>query len=138
MPQNRSSGHTLLEMILAAILFSTVAVGILSVWTMQHKAITKSGNVLVAQYLGERLMEECLAAKYDGVDSLAGPTPDMNLNEVVKGITKTTVYRGNIAVSNLPVSTGINNGKLVVVTVTWESGDGKSSIEYRTYLEEKG
>jgi type II secretory pathway pseudopilin PulG len=131
-------GHSLLEMILAAILFSSVAVGILAVWVMQHKAITKSGNVLVAQYLGERLMEECIAAKFEGVDFLAGPTSDMNLREVVKNQPKVVVYKGNIIVTPIQVQPGLNDTKLVVVNVSWEGNDGISSIEYRTYLQEKG
>ena len=105
---------------------------------MQHKAITKSGNVLVAQFLGERLMEECIAAGYDAVDTLNGPTPDMNLTEVVKGQTKTVVYTGDIAVTPLPLTSGLNNSKLIVVTVSWTANEGISQIEYRTYLEEKG
>lgn len=133
------AGHSLLEMILAAFLFSSVAIGILAVWVMQHKAITKSGNVLVAQYLGERLMEECIAARYDGVDSLAGTTPDMVLAEVVKGETKTVTYKGTIEVQPITVNSDVpDDTKLVTVTVTWDSNDGMSNVQFRTYIQEKG
>lgn len=125
-------------MILAALIFSMVAVGILGVWEQQYRAVSKSGAVLIARYLGERLMEECVAAKYDGVDSLAGPTPDMFLNETVKGDQVTTVYSGNIDVQNIQVQPGVPDTKLVVVTVSWKGDAGISSITYRTYLQENG
>ena len=143
MQARREKGHSLLEMILAALLFSTVAVGILAVWVMQHKAVTKSGHVLVAQYFGEQLMEECIAARYDGVDSLDSTPPNppvepLIMEEVEKGITRQIVYDATIQVQNIQVQAGVNDTKLVVVTVTWEGNDGLSQIDFRTYLQEKG
>jgi len=143
MQARREKGHSLLEMILAALLFSTVAVGILAVWVMQHKAVTKSGHVLVAQYFGEQLMEECIAARYDGVDSLDSTPPNppvepLIMEEVEKGMTRQIVYDATIQVQNIQVQAGVNDTKLVVVTVTWEGNDGLSQIDFRTYLQEKG
>lgn len=143
MRASREKGHSLLEMILAALLFSTVAVGVLAVWVMQHKAVTKSGHVLVAQYFGEQLMEECIAARYDGVDSLDSTPPNppvepLIMEEVEKGMTRQIVYSATIEVQNVQVQAGVNDTKLVVVTVTWEGKDGLSQIDFRTYLQEKG
>ena len=143
MRASREKGHSLLEMILAALLFSTVAVGVLAVWVMQHKAVTKSGHVLVAQYFGELLMEECIAARYDGVDSLDSTPPNppvepLIMEEVEKGMTRQIVYSATIEVQNVQVQAGVNDTKLVVVTVTWEGKDGLSQIDFRTYLQEKG
>ena len=143
MQARREKGHSLLEMILAALLFSTVAVGILAVWVMQHKAVTKSGHVLVAQYFGEQLMEECIAARYDGVDSLDSTPPNppvepLIMEEVEKGMTRQIVYDATIQVQNIQVQAGVNDTKLVVVTVPWEGNDGLSQIDFRTYLQEKG
>ena len=143
MQARREKGHSLLEMILAALLFSTVAVGILAVWVMQHKAVTKSGHVLVAQYFGEQLMEECIAARYDGVDSLDSTPPNppvepLIMEEVEKGMTRQIVYDATIQVQNIQVQAGVNDTKLVVVTVTWEGNDGLSQIDFRTSLQEKG
>ena len=143
MQASREKGHSLLEMILAALLFSTVAVGVLAVWVMQHKAVTKSGHVLVAQYFGEQLMEECIAARYDGVDSLDSTPPNppvepLIMEEVEKGMTRDIVYNATIEVQNVQVQAGVNDTKLVIVTVTWEGNDGLSQIDFRTYLQEKG
>ena len=143
MQARREKGHSLLEMILAALLFSTVAVGILAIWVMQHKAVTKSGHVLVAQYFGEQLMEECIAARYDGVDSLDSTPPNppvepLIMEEVEKGMTRQIVYDATIEVQNVQVQAGVNDTKLVIVTVTWEGNDGLSQIDFRTYLQEKG
>lgn len=143
MQASGEKGHSLLEMILAALLFSTVAVGVLAVWVMQHKAVTKSGHVLVAQYFGEQLMEECIAARYDGVDSLDSTPPNppvepLIMEEVEKGMARDIVYNATIEVQNVQVQAGVNDTKLVIVTVTWEGNDGLSQIDFRTYLQEKG
>jgi type II secretory pathway pseudopilin PulG len=137
----QNSGHSLLEMILAAMIFSTVAVGILGIWVMQHKAVSKAGHVLVAQYFGEQLMEECIAARYDAVDTMdsdVNPVQPLDLDEVEKGMTRTIRYEAVIDVQDIQVQSGINDTKLVTVTVTWDGNDGRSQIDFRTYLQEKG
>ena len=142
MQASRKKGHSLLEMILAALLFSTVAVGVLAVWVMQRKAVTKSGHVLVAQYFGEQLMEECIAARYDGVPSMetspTNPPPELAMQEIEKGMAREIIYTGEIEVQDIQAQAGVSDTRLVIVTVTWESGDGRSQIDFRTYLQEKG
>ena len=144
MGSRRQEGHSLLEMILAALLFSTVAVGILAIWVMQHKAVSKAGHVLVAQYFGEQLMEECIAARYDGVETLdsvdAGnpPVEPLIMEEIEKGIKREIIYNATIDVQDIEVQSGVPDTKLVVVTVSWEGNDGMSQIDFRTYLQEKG
>ena len=141
MRSSQISGHSLLEMILAALIFSTVAVGVLAVWVMQHKAVSKAGHVLVAQYFGEQLMEECIAARYEAVDSLdsdVNPVEPLELNEVEKDQERTVRYEATIDVQDIQVQSGIDDTKLVIVTVTWEGNDGRSQVDFRTYLQEKG
>jgi hypothetical protein len=131
-------------MILAALLFYTVAVGVLAVWVMQHKAVSKAGHVLVAQYFAEQLMEECIAARYDGVDTLDSvdpgnpPVEPLVMEEIEKGMTREVVYQATIDVQNIQVQSGVPDTKLVIVTVSWEGNDGLSQVDFRTYLQEKG
>ena len=60
------------------------------------------------------------------------------MEEVEKGMTRQIVYDATIQVQNIQVQAGVNDTKLVVVTVTWEGNDGLSQIDFRTYLQEKG
>ena len=65
------SGHNLLEMIIATFIFSTVLLGLTSVWMQHSRVMERAGGRLVGQFLANQLMEECIAAGYDLVSNLA-------------------------------------------------------------------
>ena len=54
--QNHQGGFNLLEVIVAAFIFSVVSVAFLGVWGQQARAMEKSRHIMVANFLAEQLI----------------------------------------------------------------------------------
>ncbi len=136
----RPRGHNLLEMILATFIFSTVALGTTAVWIQHSRVMNKSGGRLVGQFLANELMEECLAAGYDSVDTLAITRPEIEMREIVRDAEKVTLYQPTITVADLsiPGPSGNLTPKLVTVRVEWDEQEGRGFVEYQSQLAEAG
>jgi Tfp pilus assembly protein PilV len=68
-------GFSLLEVVIAVFVFMTTVAGVLSVWTAHARGIEKARMTLVANQLGEELMAECQAARFELVDEFHDPAP---------------------------------------------------------------
>lgn len=67
---SRRSGHScrgfnLLEVVIAAFLFSVVSISFLGVWGMQVRGLEKSRHVMVATFLAEQMIEESMSGGYE-------------------------------------------------------------------------
>ncbi len=58
-------GFNLLEVTIAAFLFSVVSIAFLGVWGMQVRGLEKSRHVMVATFLAEQMIEESMAGGYE-------------------------------------------------------------------------
>ena len=67
----RKSGHNLLEMMVATMIFATAMISIATVYQYIAIAAAKARVRMMGQYLAKGLMEECVAAKYYNVVNLA-------------------------------------------------------------------
>lgn len=137
------SGHNLLEMIIATFIFSTVLLGLTSVWMQHSRVMERAGGRLVGQFLANQLMEECIAAGYDLVSNLAtnpaSPPEPLELSETMRGIKKDVEYRPTITVVDTPVPGSPNaRMKLVTVRVEWDEHNGTGWIDYTSQLTESG
>ncbi len=109
-------GHNLIEMVMAVFLFATVLVGLISVWSTYSQAIGKSRSILVATYLGEQLMEGCIAAKYANIELFKASYPQtITTRAWIKGREVSTDYLTSVTTRDLSPDM-----KAVVVTVEWK------------------
>ncbi len=134
MGRRRNRGHNLLEMMLAVVLFSTVVVFLIGVWSTYARAIGKARSVLVATYLGEQLMENCIAAKYANIDLFAGAYPQtVTTRALLRGEEVLTEYVTSVAVMNQTADI-----KAVTVTVEWEektaTNTEKRNLKFNTLI----
>lgn len=140
--KKRSPGHSLLEMIIAIFVFLSIVVGLMGIWSTYAVAIGKARSILVATYLGERVMETCIAAKFANIDLLATNFPQqLNTRALIRGNLLETKYDIEVAVDpNGPAPSP--ELKDVVVTVTWYEKMADHSenrtLEFHTMLSSKG
>ncbi len=124
-------GHSLLEAILAAMIFSSVAIFLMGVWEMQFKAMSKSKETGVAAFLAERVMEECIAAGFVYAPSLYPEPVQLQVRARTKAGEKVTNYEASVTVVNHPTD---SEQRLVSVTVTYTDSTGQSSVSYHSAI----
>ncbi len=126
----RNRGHNLLEAVLAAVIFATVAVALLGIWGMQFSALSKSRSMLVASFLVERTMEECLAAGFERVEDLFPQPPVPSL------VTIRSRTRSGETIQQFQVEVLVNAHptdplrKTIVVTVRFTDKTGDRTVTY--------
>ncbi len=62
--ESRRAGFNLLEVTIAAFIFSVVSISFLGVWGQQVRVLEKSRHLMVATFLAEELIEESMAKGY--------------------------------------------------------------------------
>lgn len=143
--KRRCRAFQVLEMVLAAMIFATVAVGFLGIFTSHAKSIHRARIQLMAQHLAKEKMADFLAAGYEGVDQLithnAAPYPlasnPVSLTIRIKDIDHVVDFE--VWVANLDTTTiGVLGEKTIWVGVYWAKDNGYSSVELRTVLSEHG
>lgn len=94
-----------------------VSVGLMGLWSNHARAMEKARHNIVASYLAEKVMEECLTAGYDRVDERASSSPV--IHELVhkhRGESIPTRYQ--VVVTVVPNAGGLQ-AKSVKVAVKW-------------------
>lgn len=132
-------GHNLLETILASMLFAVISVALLGIWGMQARAMLKSKNVMLAAFVAERTMEECVAAGYDRVEDLYPQPPTantININTRSNTGSAAIVFTTLVTVNAHP--TDGTNQKTVEVRVDFTDSTGDRSVSYHTSLSRQG
>ncbi len=131
-------GHNMLEMMIACFIFVTISTALTGVWISLAKDQGLASSRLVAQHLAEQVMEECIAAGYKNVDSLAGTRPNITMNETDRDAVQTFSY--GVVVTVFPTGPGAvvadpgQTWKVVTVKVSWHDAHGDSNIEFKTLL----
>lgn len=137
--KHSSRGHSLLEAVLAAMIFSIVAVLLMGVWDMQFKAMSKSKEMVVASYLAERVMEDCIAAGYrvmageDDYEPLYQVPVELRVRARTRAGEKEAVYVATATTekhADFPTDPQI----FVTVKVTYTDSTGPNSVTYTTSL----
>jgi Tfp pilus assembly protein PilV len=131
-----AGGHNLLELVIAVVIFCSISVALTGIWKMHFEAMAKSRNLLVASYLGEQVMEECLAARFDLVDTLYPPAPATQgypMTTRTRAGTENVIYK--VMVSITPASATEKN---ITVQVSWNGDGGESSTSLHTIMHSGG
>ena len=115
--QNSQKGFTMVEAVVAALIFAAVVVGIFSTTAALKKPAIGSDKKLTAAYYGKQILED-LRSKVDQRDwdlaagSLSlGPHPPVTMFNPTYGVTYTVTY----TVTAVPGSTA----RQVALTVQW-------------------
>ena len=134
------SGFNLLEVVIGAFLFSTIAVAFLGVWGMQARGLEKSRHSLVATMLAEQMVEEAMAEGYERAKITEGDPETGEIEMATESRSKSGEW------STIPVRyttektvTVIGDPdedklKLVTVKVNWEDTTKTGEVVLVTYL----
>lgn len=134
----RSRGFSLLEVVIAAFIFSFVSVGFLSIWGLQVRSLEKSRHMLVATLLAEELIEESMAEGYNLLE-VGGPNHfDVDMEFENKGdrldwTTMKASYERTRLVQEIFVNPD-DSIKRVTVVVKWEDTSGPREITLETVV----
>jgi Tfp pilus assembly protein PilV len=134
--RRQQSGHNLLEVMIAALIFCSISVALTAIWKMHFEAMAKSRNLLVASYLGEQVMEECLAARFALVGTLYPPPPatqDYPMTTRTRAGTTNVIYKVMVTVTPSGPSE-----KNITVEVSWNGDGGANSTSFHTIMHSGG
>ena len=138
----------MVELIVAAMVFSVVSLGFAGLHIYQYKAIGKARSLLLAKFYAQHVMEACVAARYSNVDLfVSAPPPPFDAVLRIRDQVQTKVYSSTVTVGMIDATDVATYGldaeligtKFVNVTVSWDEGEATPrTIEYQTYLTENG
>ena len=116
----RTSGFTLLEILLALVLFTTGTMAVADLLQRAHAGQADGENVLIATHLAQRRLEELRNTSYGGLtdESKASVSSPSGYTRFSREVTVTTPY---------------TNLKQIVVTVYWTGVGGETNVAVRTY-----
>ena len=114
------SGFTLLEMLLAVVLFAVGSVVMLDLLHRAQAGSTGGENVLIATHLAAHRMEELRNMAYASLanEARAAVSDPTGFTRFERAVTVTTPY---------------TNLRQVVVTVYWQAPGGETSVSLQTY-----
>ena len=134
---SRSHAFSLLEVVIAAFIFSFVSVGFLSIWGLQARSLEKSRHVLVATLLAEELIEEAMAEGYNQLPVSGPENFDVDMEFETKGdLAEWTTIEAHYVRTRtvLDEDTADDLLKRVMVVVSWEDSTGPHEITLETVL----
>ena len=113
----RESAFTLLEMMLALVLFSVGIVGLMDLLHRGQMGMAGGESVLTATHLAQRCLEELRNVSYANVDATSCTVPS--------GYSRFTLTK--------TVTTPATNLKQIVVTMSWTVPGGTANVALQTY-----
>lgn len=122
----------LLEITLAMVLFSTVVVFISSIWTTHARIIGKSRARMVATFLAEQLLEDCINRGYFDCENIQTPG-NFTMSSWMRGKQIDIDYEYDVTISEHPAY--LNKLKIVKVRVKFPGEDEEDS-SYREVVYE--
>ena len=126
---DRGRAFTLLETVLAAFMFATISISLVSLWLSHYRLQVQNQHRMVAQYLCKQLMEEQLnLAVSDIVAVPRGSKPAITVDSVVNGHARRAIY--DYAVLCI---TGAYT-KDLTVQVFWKDGNQEHEYHLETML----
>jgi Tfp pilus assembly protein PilV len=132
-PSGQQRGNSLLEVVIAAVIFSTALVFMIGLWATYHSALTQAKNRLVASSLARSVLEQRLASGYGALTAIID-TPQ------VQTVSSRSQVRGRVVSVNFTTTFLTTESaasplfRRLVATVEWEEDSGKKSLSYETCL----
>lgn len=119
-------GITLLETILAAFMFCTISIALLSLWYTHYRLQAQSQHRLVANYLCKQLMEEQVNQPVTAIVSIPrGTRPAITVDSEINERKRTVTYEYAVVCVDTPYTKDLS------VQVFWKEG----KIEHEFHLE---
>ncbi len=124
-----SRAFSLLETVLAAFLFSTISISLISLWLSHYRLQALSQHRMVAQYVCKQLMEEQLAQAVSTIVTVPrGSKPSILVDSTVNSHSRRVTYEFAITCVNTAYT------KDVTVQVFWKEGAQEHEYHLETLL----
>ena len=140
--RSRERGLNLLEMVISCLIFSTVALSFLGVFSHHYKSVAKARTQLLATHLARTKMLDFAAARFNGVDLLIPIAGGPQLIETIpvtmeiRGMDRTIEFE--VWAERTIATAGLGGEKNIAVWVYWQEGDIRRSVTFRTLLSRNG
>lgn len=129
------AGHNMLELVIASVIFSTVVILFLGVWTTFYSSQSLARNRLAAASLGRSVMEQQIAAGFYACDpavfSDSGPASFIYSDSEIRGRSTRCVLAYQFYAYD---QTARPNFRKLTVRVNWTDHTGSKSLSYDTHL----
>ena len=122
----RSSGFSLLEVLLGALLFASVFSGLAAAWTYHEQSLKKFRNRNAARDLIEQEMERILARRYGTLETEAG-TRVLTMIREIDG----QPVEQEFTVESVVVENAENTLKDITVTLTFTESNEVKTLRLR-------
>lgn len=123
---SKKRAYSLLETVLAAFIFATISIALISLWINHYRLQAQTQHRMVAQYVCKQLMEEQLNMAVSTIVSVPrGSKPAITVDSTVNGRSRRVVYEYAVNC----VDTAFT--KDVTVQVFWREG----RLEHEYHLE---
>lgn len=139
----RLSGHNLLEVIIATVIFSTAVIFLTGLWSTYHEALTKNRGRLIAMALGRSELESHIALGFTNLAPIFNAPPtttDVNFDAWIRGRTVSIPFQTEFVVENQTPGPFARLAKLTV-TVRWAEKSGEpvpgplnKTVKYVAYV----
>lgn len=140
-------GFNLLEVVIAAFIFSVSAIAFIGVWGMQVRGLEKSRHTLVATFLAEEIVEQAMADGYERTAPTTMPLDEVPYDIDTESLNPTTgvwerhsvTYVTTMQVTEIDgedPNTDIDDDKVkqILVRVTWEDTTKTGEIVLETFV----
>lgn len=125
-------GFNLLEVTLAAFIFSIVSIAFAQVWVYHTRAMEKTRHYLVASHLAQSLIEGKMALGYAGVDT-GVETDFAEMRTRVQGTDITVRYDYTVTITEMDPSLA-DKKRAVEVLVKWHDTTNRGEVRLETLL----
>lgn len=96
----RSSGFSLLELVLASLVFAFALGTVAAMWAYYDKSLAKSADRNAALFFAQTEMENCQRAGFRELEALATPSREHQLRWWIDDAEVVTVYRSRVQVES--------------------------------------
>ncbi|MEW6282237.1 MAG: hypothetical protein AB1758_26765 [Candidatus Eremiobacterota bacterium] len=122
-------GISLLETVIACLLFATISVAMVGLWATHHRLLAQTQHRLVATYVAKQLMEEQLNQPVANIVPIArGSQTPISMDSYMNGALRRSTYEYSVQVVETPET------RDVTVTVFWTEGDSEHEVHLETLL----
>jgi type II secretory pathway pseudopilin PulG len=116
-------GFSLLEMVLACVIFSTCILLMTGVWATHNDAVGRTRMQMIGSHVAEQVLEEAIALGYknlpDPPHTLSG---DVSVDTIVRSKTQSAAYHWTRTIQ--PAGT-LGQLKSIQVLVEWQDGPNR-------------
>lgn len=132
-PLTKRPGYSLLEVILASMMFAMASVVMAGVWSIHYGAISKMKHRMVVTQLAEQAMEEALASTFLDVDDVAAAYNAAAPFQV------SSTFDGEVVMAEYDIDMQVNTTpddllKVIQVTVNWQEGEQQFDFTIESML----